>query len=212
MKKALSVIIILALIGGVFWLNQKNKKAPAENLNTAYRSTRLGIFFTYPKILTASTTSEKVTLHHSVPFTHHDYCDFKGEGTTTIDTLTDFNVDFYTTEKGLVDSMKSESPYIPQENFINGEVVESSGFIDKYTVGKLNGFKIFEGAEGCGRTIYYFPISNKKTLIVTEELVTVFTGAIDTENKEKAEAVEGVINREKETEILEAVLKTIEVR
>ncbi|MFZ2621197.1 MAG: hypothetical protein WAX85_01725 [Minisyncoccia bacterium] len=212
MKKLILPFIIIILAVGGFWYYKKTNKTPVDTTVSNYRNSTSGISFTYPKILTASTTSGEVTLHHEVPFTHHDYCDFKGEGDMTIPTLTDFNVVFHVVNKGLVETMKTESPYIPQENFVNGEVVVSPGFIDEYSVGELKGFKIFEGAEGCGQTTYYFPIDNSKTLVTREELITVFTGAIDTENMDKALAVPGIINKEKSTQIFESILKTLKVQ
>ncbi|MCX6702017.1 MAG: hypothetical protein NTX96_02365 [Candidatus Zambryskibacteria bacterium] len=210
MKKIILIITVLALVIGTIWYIKNDKISIDENIKT-YTNSSLGISFDYPKTLTVSATGEMITLHHEVPFTHHDYCDFKGEIDTTINTLTDFNVSFRVQNKGLVDTMKSFSPYIPPENFVNNTVVVSPGFIDSYSVGKLKGYKIFEGAEGCGQTTYYFPISNSKTLIVQEELITVFTGAIDIENMDKALAVPGVINKEKSTEIFESVLKTLKI-
>lgn len=212
MKKIILFAIIIVLVGGAVWYMENKTKTPVDTSVTTYNNSSLGISFAYPKTLTASTTSSTVVLHHEVPFTHHDYCDFKGEIGTTINTLTDFNVTFRVQNKGLVDTMKSFSPYIPQENFVNGAVVASPGFIDSYSIGNLSGYKIFEGAEGCGQTTYYFPISNTKTLIVQEELITVFTGAIDAENKSAAEAVTGVINKEKSTEIFTSILNSLKVQ
>jgi hypothetical protein len=212
MKKFILIIIVLALVLGGIWYYKKDKvttPTTTTSTTTNYRNSNLGLSFTYPKILTASSTAQLVTLHHEVPFTHHDYCDFKGEGDTTVPTLTDFHVTFRTENKSLIDTMKLESPYIPEENFVNGKVVPSPGFIDSYKIGELDGFRIFEGAEGCGQTTYYFPISSSKTLIIKELLITVFTGAIDVENKAAAEAVPGVLNKEKAAENFESILQTL---
>ncbi len=211
MKKIIAIVIIVLLTIFGFWYAKKMPSKLADSSVATYRNSGLGISFTYPKILSASTTGEIVSLHHEVLFEHHDYCDFKGEATTTIPSLTDFQVSFRTQDKNIVDTIKTESPYIPEENFVNGNVVPSPGFIDSVTAGSLEGYKIFEGAEGCGHTTYYFSVSNSKTLIVKEDLITVFTGAIDKENEDAALAVPGVINKEKETEILNSILKTVQV-
>jgi len=198
-------------VGGI-WYAQKTRGVPADPNIATYKNSSLGISFTYPKILSANTINGVITLHHEVPFTHHDYCDFKGEGDTTINTLTDFNVTFHISDKNLVDTMKTESPYIPEENFVNGNVVASPGFIDSYTSGGFSGYAIFEGAEGCGFTTYYFPVSSDKTLVVRQDFITVFTGAIDVENMKAAEAVPGVINRETEKSYLESIFKTLKIQ
>src|SRR3989338_2399223 len=212
MKKILLIIVVLGVIVGGIWYAQKTRGVPADPNIATYKNSSLGISFTYPKILSANTINGVITLHHEVPFTHHDYCDFKGEGDTTINTLTDFNVTFHISDKNLVDTMKTESPYIPEENFVNGNVVASPGFIDSYTSGGFSGYAIFEGAEGCGFTTYYFPVSSDKTLVVRQDFITVFTGAIDVENMKAAEAGPGVINRETEKSYLESIFKTLKIQ
>ncbi len=211
MKKILPIIIVLILVIGGVWYWKKGGNFPIDSTTATYRNSSLGISFKYPKILMASTTGEEVTLHHEVTFTHHDYCDFKGEGDTTVPTLTDFHVKFHIVNKSLVEAMKSESPYVPAENFVNGEIVPSPGFIDPVQFGNLKGYSIFEGAEGCGHTIYYLSVSTNKTLIVTNDLITVFTGAIDVENQSKAESVPGVLNKAKAEAIFEAILNTVKI-
>jgi hypothetical protein len=215
MKKNIWIVIILVLVVVLsgFWYATREKVEPVvvEETTKTYSNSNTGVSFTYPKILSANTAADAVTLHHEVTFTHHDYCDFKGDGETNIPTLTDFNVAFHIVDKDLVATMKSESPYIPAENFVNNQVVPSPGFIDSYSVGTLSGYKIFEGAEGCGVITYYFPISSQKTLVVKKDLITVFTGAIDAENQASAEAVPGVLNKEKETQTLTSILETVKV-
>lgn len=212
MKRIIWGIIIVLLVVGGIWFVTRGKKAPTNTSITTYNNSTVGISFSYPKIFAASTTDSTVTLHHEVAFTHHDFCDFKGEGTTTSATLTDFNVTLHTDDLGLAETMKTESPYIPAENFVNGEVIPSPGFIDIATTTNYSGFKIFEGAEGCGQTIYYLKISGNKTLVVIDDLITVFTGAIDPNVENAALAVPGAINKNNHDQILSSVLNTIKVQ
>lgn len=212
MKKILIIIGFLVLVSiGVFYTTKSSKKAPDPELK-AFKNSSLGISFAYPKIITASTTKESVILFHEVPFVHTDYCDFKGDGKNKINTLTDFKLSFHVSSKNIIETIKAESPYIPEENFVNGEIVPSPGFIDTYNNGTLKGFSIFEGAEGCGHTIYYLEVSDKKTLVVTNEFITVFSGAIDTEHMSEAMQVPGVINKEKAVQIFDSILKTVNVQ
>lgn len=211
MKKIILTIFVVLVAVGVLWYTKNSKPTKINTEIKTYRSSDLGISFSYPQILYASSTSEEVVLHHEVSFTHHDYCDFRGEITSTTDKLTDFHLSFHVVNKNIIETMKNESPYIPEENFLNGEVVPSSGFIDPFEVNGMKGFKIFEGAEGCGHTVYYLAASNSKTLVMQEEWITVFSGVIDVENKNAAEAVPGVINKEKAAEILNSILQTVEI-
>ncbi|MES2213524.1 MAG: hypothetical protein V4473_01625 [Patescibacteria group bacterium] len=210
MKKIVFIIILLIIaIGGLVY--SRSHHVPVDTTVTRYSSSAVGVSFTYPKILEVGTTGNIVDIHHSIPFEHHDYCDFKGEATTTVPTLTDFNVAMQVVSKNLIDTMHSQSPYIPEENYINGEVVESPGFIDSVTYGELKGFKIFEGAEGCGQTTYYFPVGNQKTLVAKQEFITIFSGAIDADQGRQALLVPGVISKEREAEILNSIFTTLTV-
>lgn len=212
MKKIIiPIFIIILMIGGFFYFKKSPKAEPVPTLST-YRNSFFGVILKYPKNLTVKGSSSNINIHHEVPFEHHDYCDFKGEATTTIKTLTDLNVNIHTTSKSLVETIKAESPYIPEENFLNGNIIPSPGFIDPVDFGNLKGFSIFEGAEGCGHTIYYLTVSSNKTLVITNDLITVFSGSIDTENMAAAMAVPGVINKEEAEKIFDSLIKNMVVQ
>ncbi|KND48077.1 MAG: hypothetical protein AB201_00545 [Parcubacteria bacterium C7867-006] len=212
MKKIIVLILILLLVMSGYWYYKKNNTVPVDPNISSYRNTNLGISFKYPKILTTKGNNASINIHHEVPFTHHDFCDFKGEATTTINTLTDFNVTMHLVSKNLVDSMKTESPYIPEENFVNNTIVPSPGFIEEVNFGNLKGYSIFEGAEGCGHVIYYLSVSDNKTLVIINDFITIFSGAIDIENMERALAVPGVINRQMAEEIFKSIVKTVQIQ
>lgn len=211
MKKTISIIVLLIIVVVGFWFF-KRAEAPVDSQTATFNSSTLGITFNYPKILTVKEVAGKISVHHEIPFVHHDYCDFKGEIDTTLPIMPDFHLDMYVVSKNVTETMKQESPYIPEENFVNGNVVPSPGFIDESEFRNLKGFAIFEGAEGCGQTTYYFKLSDSKTLIIKQKMITVFTGAIAVEQKDKAEAVPGVINREKEAFVLNGILESLEVK
>jgi len=208
MKKFLLLIIILA-IGGFLYFNKK-VEAPVDANMISYKNSKLGISFSYPKILNASTTNESTVLHHDIPYKNTGECDMMGD-TETYERLTDFRVTFKIFNKNLVDTMKEVSPYIPQENFVDGVVVESPGFIDVYKIGNLSGYAIYEGAEGCGQTSYYFPIETSKTILITKASIQVLSGVISKELENEVLAVPGVISREQSKEIFEGILETLRV-
>ena len=212
MKKLIFAIVVVALLAGGVWYVRGHRAVKTVTTTATYKNSETGVSFVYPKILTVTNTSgadsangagqnDLVLIHHDIPFAHHDYCDFKGEaggGTTTPamqPTLTDFNITMHVDNAGLTNTIRAESPYIPDENFVNEQVVPSPGFIDPVEVGKLSGYKITEGAEGCGQEIYFFAISGNKTLVVTDDIITVFTGAIDPSQATAALAVPGVISK-----------------
>lgn len=214
MKKLIAALVILVLIIIVGLWFFKRAEAPVgikgyvKEIAT-YTSEANGISFTYPTTLKTTEANGIVSVHHEVPFVHHDYCDFKGEGNTTVPIMPDFHLEMHVENLNMVATMKHESPYIPKENFVNNTVVPSPGFIDPVQLGNLKGFSIFEGAEGCGQTTYYLSLTTTRTLVAKYKLVTVFTGAIATEEKAKAEAVPGVINKEKGEAFLNNILSTV---
>lgn len=211
MKKYIFIIILVVILVIAFLFYKKSNSKPVETNISSYRNSSLGISFQYPKKLKITGDNSSIKIHHEVPFEHHDFCDFKGEATTTVKTLTDFNVEMHLVNQNIMKAMKTESPYIPEENFLNGKIVVSPGFIDPVTFGNLNGYSIFEGAEGCGHTIYYFEIESEKTLVVTDDFITIFSGAIDAENMNKALAVPDVINKQSATSIFESIINSLKV-
>ncbi len=214
MKKIFAFLFIVFLIGIGVWYVKIHRTVKIVPTTSTYRNNETGIVFIYPKTLTVKNTNDTgdtVVIHHEVPFEHHDYCDFKGEATGTSPTLTDFNVALHVDNLALVPAIRAESPYIPAENFLSNQVIPSPGFIDQVTVGKLSGYKIFEGTEGCGQTTYYFPVGSGKTLVVEDDLITVFTGAIDPSQTSSALAVPGIISKTDHDSILNSILQTVSV-
>jgi len=204
------IFIILILVFGGWWLTKTKNKPVVDESITSYKNSGLGITFDYPKILTISASDEMVTLHHDIPYQNHGECDMMGDE-NVYPRLTDFRVTFQKIEKNLVDTMRIISPYIPQENFVNEEVVESPGFIDKFQIGKLDGYAIYEGVEGCGQTTYYFRIKDNQTLVVGKASIQILSGVIVKEKMEEVLAVPGVISREKSEEMFESILTSLKI-
>jgi hypothetical protein len=206
-KVAIIIFLFVIAIFGYYFFKKENKPI-TENLNKQYNNPSIGISFTYPKILTASTTNGEIILHHDIPYKNTGACDMMGDE-KTYEKLTDFEMTILKMNKNLTDTVKTLSPYIPQENFVNDEIIASPGFIDTYTIGNFSGFAIYEGAEGCGQTTYYFPIGSKETLIIRNASIQALSGAIIQEKVNEVLAVPGVIPREKNQQIFEEILKSL---
>ena len=210
MNKFLLIIVAgLLVIGGAWLIKNNNKTQSDENIKT-YKNLGLGITFNYPKYLTASTTDGVIVLHHDIAFENNGDCDMMGDE-NTYPRLTDFKVTIQKINKNLVSTMKAVSPYIPQENFVNDEVVVSPGFIDAFEVGTLRGYAIYEGAEGCGQTTYYFPIKSDETLVINKASIQVLSGVTGKEKQDMVLAIPEVISKEKSEEIFISILKTLEI-
>ncbi len=210
MRKFSLLLIIVMILVATGWFFKNKEKIVLDDSLATYRNTTLGISFRYPKILNTSVADGKVVLLHDIPFENTGECDMMGEE-TIYPRLTDFRVTMQKMNKSLVDTMKTVSPYIPQENFVNDQVVESPGFIDKFSVGTLKGYAIYEGAEGCGQTTYYFPIKDDQTLIIGKASIQILSGIFSDNREKEVLAVPGVISREESNQIFLSILQTLKI-
>jgi len=210
MKKLILIVLVLVLLGGSYYVSKNKKTITQDPLINQYVDKETGISFTYPKILSVSNTAGVTTLHHDIPYQNNGACDMKGD-TEIYDRLTDFEMTVRVVDKNLVNTVKTLSPYIPQENFADNRLVISRGFIDSYSVGSLSGFSIYEGVGGCGQTTYYFPIESEKTLVIANASIQALSGVIAQEKVAEVLAVPGVISREKNKEIFESIVKSLKV-
>lgn len=179
---------------GYTWCAVKNKclrvweekcEATTSDWKT-YTNTNQGYSFQYPKKLSLSISDDTVTLSHSIPFENHDGgCDLKGDSELS-KTLTDFNLSI---------------------NIVSGKVNQS--YVDgSYSGGMLNGKWSYMGAEGCGQTNYYFPITGDRTLIVSKHEIQMLSPVVTPDIREKILAVPGVISYEEAKVILDQILST----
>jgi hypothetical protein len=210
MKKITFSILILLIAGSGYDCLKKENRPAGEDPNKQYANSETGISFTYPENLTASTTDGIAILHHDIPYKNAGACDMMGDE-KTYDRLTDFEMKIQIISRNLTETVKTLSPYIPQENFVNGELVASPGFIDPYAIGHFSGFAIYEGAEGCGQTTYYFPLAGNTTLVITNASIQALSGAIIQEKVNEVLAVPGVISREKNKEIFESIVQNLKI-
>lgn len=151
-----------------------------------YRSEQYGFEFKYPEKLSLSSSGEVINLSHSIPFKNRDGgCDMKGDLQIS-ETLNDFDLSI------IVASGEVNPPYVD----------------DGYSRGILNGKSVYMGVEGCGQTIYYFPITGNRTLVVTKTEVQILSPAVIPEVREKVLSVPGVISYEESKAILDQILFT----
>lgn len=206
-KISLSILILL-IAGAGYGCPKKESAAAGGSPNKHYANSETGISFAYPEFLTAGTAAGVAIIHHDIPYKNAGACDMMGDE-IEYDRLTDFEMKIQIIAKDLSEAVRDLSPYIPQENFVNGELMASPGFIDACTIGRFSGFAIYEGAEGCGHTRYYFRLPGDKTLVVTNASIQALSGAISQEKVNEVLAVPGVIPREKNREIFESIVENL---
>ncbi|MEY2664274.1 MAG: hypothetical protein RIT04_82, partial [Candidatus Parcubacteria bacterium] len=135
---------------------------PKENNSKTYSGPFIS--FTYPPLLTLNQTGETATLKHSVPYTHQNPCDFKGDAPPLTE-ITDFSVSFKVVDK-------SPKEYVQSSGWPDWEYVSKNPLQENW--GPFGGYKIGAGVEGCGQDIYYLIISPNKTLVIRQDYVTEF--------------------------------------
>lgn len=193
----LLVIIILLLVGGGAYV-YKNKKAEApdvSNVDTSketnsdfktYTNTKFGYSFEYPSKLSISVLDDVVSLSHNIPFENRDGgCDMRGDAELS-ETLEDFGISIR------VVAGKANPPYVD----------------GTYSKGELAGEWVYMGAEGCGVSDYYFPITGNRTLIVTKNEIQILSPVVTSEVRAKVLAVPGVITYEESKTILDQILSS----
>lgn len=161
--------------------------------------------FKYPSILTVTSQGENVLISHMVDYKHQDVCDFIGN-VPSLDKITDFNTSLRIFNSGLKDTMQAnESDNLVNDFFQDDTIITSPGFIDKFNIGSLQGYKITKGVEGCGIYTYYFPLSVNKTLFVSRAFISEFKFNPDVQTYLN---VPGVIPPDQEEDFFKTILSS----
>lgn len=204
----LGVIVLLIVGGGIYIYQNKNTETLVTTDNTeqadivqpeisnnasndiskfkTYTSNKQGYSFQYPEKLSLSASGDVVNLSHSIPFENYDGgCDMKGDAELS-KTLQDFGLAIKVVAGGM------NPPYVD----------------GTYSKGALKGQWAYMGAEGCGVTTYYFPATENRTLLVTQNHLQVLSNNVTQEVKAKVLAVPGVISSEESKVILDQILST----
>lgn len=158
-----------------------------------YANKKYAFEFKYPSVLSETQKGETVTLSHSIPYKHPDPCDFKGDEKTNrpkmLDRLTDFDISFSVVNQNLKDLVQST-------DYPGWEYVSKN----PYMLGSLNGFKVSQSIEGCGKDVYYFTLSATKTLVVNRTL---------TEFNQGISILPGVITPRQSDDFFERIVTTV---
>lgn len=208
MKKLILIIILLAILGGGFWYKNQRTQ-PKTQQETGYKEySDSNFYFKYPKEISLINEDQKVRMFHDIPFENTGACDMVGEE-IVYSRLDDFGMEIERFNTPLEETVRTLSAYIPEENFVNGKLVESPGFIDKVTVGPFSGFAIYEGVEGCGHIIYYFPIGDTQTLVITHDSIQALSGVKGPETVNEILKIPGAISKEKSDEIFNGIVSSL---
>jgi hypothetical protein len=177
MKRIVLACVILVAIGCVGVLYWKISGLSGEKDETAdwkiYRNEEYGFEIKYPdNIIKPLQGDDSVTLKHSIPFEHKDFCDLKGDG-PLLNELTDFEMTIeLINENFAITVMDEESDYFVLNYLLFDKLRIEPGFIDEINIGSLEkGYRVTSGVEGCGVYTYYFPVDSEYTLLVKRPFV-----------------------------------------
>jgi hypothetical protein len=152
-----------------------------------YHNDVLGYEFNYPPKLQLVEQEEVVILNHSIEYENCGDCDMMGYCDYQ-ERLVDFNVSFE----------------IVQER------IELGRYDWLYQAGSLEGHAIYLGAEGCGDILYYFPLGEDKTLLVTRAAIQALSG-ISLRYLDEILQVPGVIPKEEAEAIFYHILASFKL-
>ena len=210
----LMVFIIVLAVGGVAYYAGKSSnislvKVEENNLPQENKKTfKLdNLEFSYSDLLTLKKEGEVISLAHSIPQKHQNSCDFKGDG-IMVDNITDFQSSFKIYNKDLKNSITSDfSANSVIQNLAKGpDVILDPGFVDKYTIGSFDGYKITQGVEGCGHYSYFLSISPNQTLVIDRSFYAQTVGTTTNADMLK---LPGIISKEKEEQIFKSILLSV---
>jgi len=175
-----------------------------------YTDKERGFELLYPdSLLIVSKRGTTVTFRHSIPFEHTDPCDFDDDA-SSLNELVDFDVTVRLWREGLGETVRLTSTGLVISRFLRDDTLKvEKGFIDRVSIGSLEGFCITSGVEGCGMDDYYFPVNGEITLHVERKHITEFRPIL--RNYREYLSLPGIINPEREAEIFERMFCTFRV-
>lgn len=194
-----ALVALVLIASGAYYVSQKKVSAPVgEDVNKTlvpgtknelktYTDPKQGYSFQYPAKLSFRTSDGYIVLSHSIPFENRDGGCNMMDGLELSKTLTDFSV------------VLEVMPGDVKPSYVDGP----------YSVGQLNGNYAYVGAEGCGQTKYYFPVSGNRTLVVTKNELQVLSPVVSAEVRNQVLAVPGVIPYEEANAILKNILSSL---
>ncbi len=158
-----------------------------------YQNEKHSYIFRYPAKLEllenygGKSTTQRIFLKHSIAFENTGDCDM-AEPQPLAKTLNDLTISFEIINKKV------------QLDYDDGD----------YSAGVLRGKYVYEGIEGCGPDVYYFPVAENRTLIVRRWIPQVFSGNFPPEKVLEIENIPGVILRQESEALFHQILSTFE--
>lgn len=213
-SKVALIIIALILIGGAYFVfSKRDKNFQQKELNESgwklYQNKIQGYEFWYPEKLNLKKHGNQIRLSHSVPFpfSYTDECDVSGLPKDDEKYFEDFNISFELIKRSNLDVYdRNYQDSVVKELFDNdfklNASAENYGFYEGIVkIGSLSGFHFLIGGQGCGKSVYFFPLEQNNLLkisrsILSEEVTT----------QETFKKIDDVITKQDEEKILNEIV------
>lgn len=161
-----------------------------------YKDTKNGYSFRYPPNLILQKKGGKVRLYHFINFKHQDPCDMRN-GPPFLNKLIDFDVTFEVVNKNVDRAIDD----LPLSDYPQSAAWKLAGTIE--------GKSIRQTIELCGNDAYIFPFKTNKSLVITDEIISLFSG-FDGTSEQVAKALRhpSVIKPEMSAKIVENIFSS----
>ncbi len=202
-QTVLFFVAIVLIAGGAYYAGTKDAKSiptptPTNDIGAKFEVDNSdsilkrhtddvnGYSFAYPSNLSFTKDNNMIFLTHTIPFDNYDGgCDMKGDAPLS-KTLDDLHLRIS----------------------ISSGIVGVPSYAEDYKIGSLVGKKVYMGAEGCGKTTYYFPISGNRTLILDKTELQILSAVVAPEIRSKVLSVPGVISQQEGNKIVDKILES----
>lgn len=189
------LLLIIAFAAGIYVAFRYLGAKPESSVKTYSDS---AMSFEYPADLTVSKDNDLVRIDHSVPSTHPNPCDFKGDS-KPLDAVNDFAATIKLANQSVMDYVKTTG--WPDWQYVSA---------NPYRYGAFSGYRVMSGVEGCGSDIYYLFVSQNKTVIITRRLVTELTDVTSDQNTYAK--LPGIISLNKAETYFSQILSSLTVK
>jgi hypothetical protein len=171
-----------------------------------FESSKIGLKFRYPApLLTVSGQEGSVSLVHSVPYRHEDFCRLEEDAYLSV--VVDFDVSLTVLPTNLPEAFRQlQSDFIASRFLKDDQIETSPGFIDCVQIGSFRGYRVTEGVEGCGFRRFYFGIDEKRTMVVTWTKVGELSAVC--RYRDEVLAVPGVIDEGQAAKLFDGVISS----
>lgn len=179
----------------------------------SFKGSNIELAFKYPQTLNLDQKDGTISLTHKIiptkPLLRHP-CDERG-GSPPVTEYEDFHAKIRLFNQSVPDVIRTQDSWLTDD--LQGDQFKTDGSVQPFAVGRLNdyleGFAFDGGVEGCGKSVYFFPIGKQKILRIERSWVTGFAYANDPDFKKLITSRNDFIPEKDARTMFDAMLSTL---